>query len=417
MDRRSWIEIFLEKWPTWQPWLSGKEPVYCLPGDIINLLEHPEDEKSRKRALLTKDDAAAERDWRRVCGAMGRHVIGWWRGKPIVSFPFSDYAGPNHPLLDRKLLLKERRRAKDDATQNANPLRGLAKKVPKDKIHPLNPAWMATYGAWESVLDNDELSDVEEFKHAVAGCVGELLFGPSASPAFRLDLHSLMEQWAQLPLPLQVPIRDLRSDADRRKLASLRPDRQTVSTAVNFSMDLERVLDRWALCGFATWDIPIIAPPLLGVPMCQAALLLPPSAIINYWPPHLHKPPHVDVNEIVCRQEEGHGETQQSLDAAQNEIADWTHAVKGVVDDFPGFHLIRFGRKEKAMSNPEKVARMAITETSVRQRYSGSKYLTSQLCGAFQSWFGLQSGQAVKNLRRQYFRHIAKSATPAQRVK
>jgi len=92
----------------------------------------------------------------------------------------------------------------DAATQNAHLLAGLSDE-PKDKIHPLHPAWTATYEAWESMLDNDELSDVEKFKHAVAGCVGELLFGPPASPAFRGDLHSLMEPWEQLLTPLQVP--------------------------------------------------------------------------------------------------------------------------------------------------------------------------------------------------------------------
>jgi hypothetical protein len=117
------------------------------------------------------------------------------------------------------------------------------------------------------------------------------------------------------------------------------------------------------------------------------------------------KSPDLDLNQIFRQQQQAYSDTRRCLDEYASEIAEFTGRKQVTGSELPEFPLIRQRRREKALTNSEKVMRMALTEITIRQRYSDRRYRASQLSTTFQAMF-LVSRKTVTNLRRRYLHQL-----------
>jgi hypothetical protein len=371
---------FSEQFPEWRPWLDGDDPVYALPYALMEFLTRvPQTEGGNvhpKKPLLAAEDAEGELAFSAMCIARHPHAVGIWRRNTIVHWPLA---------TAYKLL---------PGSPSESNL----------QTHPYDFAKLAaTEGVW-NIGDEEKVCRLqEEFRHGVVECLGNFMFEPRASSRFRQDLEPVILHWRGLPPELQVPIRrigkqDLQAS---RKCENLRT---TVSTANDFSMAWDRLLSRWGLAGFVTWDLPVIPPPMLGEQLWVVEQALPTDAVVNFWPPQIQCPPEIILNEVIFAQQ------REFPLVVPNWLGEDTSARRG-----PFFPRARGTRRKETLSNFEKVMLMHVAEMAVRQRYGAAPAMASRLCEGYMEWFNFQSLQVVKNHRKHYLKYLVLGCTPSSK--
>jgi hypothetical protein len=371
---------FLERFPNWQPWINSDLPVYLLPVELIDLLGPSEERPNR---LLTKEEAAAEREFASICLNRNKLCIGMWRRTPICHLAISDFKSESLPQTVRENQdLESSGLTPEQMAENKDRLFGL---------HPGDFVGRAkTFGYWGGVGIPSGSTKEIDFRHAARSCIGSLL----CDLGFVNDIQILRLLWMKLPANLQVPIGDPLIDRDKLVLVAENKSSDVALACVKFSIEYQRVLERWALAGFATWDLPLIQPPLLGIPLFQAAEILPPTARVIYWPPHVQRPPTIDFNSVL--------KSLQQEDAAFRQF----NEDDPVLTTFPSVPGKQKGGKT---SNQEKIARMLLWEGALLQRYR-RRGVKTRFIEAMQEYYFLGSPQAVKNLR-QLYSHLLPETT------
>jgi hypothetical protein len=211
---------------------DSTDPVYSLPDPAIRCLAQP---RGRKPALLSKDDARAEKEFTTLCR---RHfAIGCWQGQPV----------------------------RYDLLQPRGP-------VPEPLLEML--PWTAQQKAGARRLAKGS----DERRLRLKGCVGWLL----TDPAFEKETKELADQWRALPAserpgfplgrPFPLPVGVAAARASPVQAA--------------FGPRLKAFLDRWGLAGMATWDLPQPQGPLLPNLLPPGAPALPAHGVHLMLPLH-----------------------------------------------------------------------------------------------------------------------------------
>ena len=371
---------FREQFPKWGPWLDGDDPVYALPYALTEFLmrdPHTEGGNVRpKRPLLAAEDAEVELAFSTMCIARHPHAVGIWRRSTIAHWPLA---------TAYKLL---------PGSPSESNLR----------IHPYDFVRLAaTEGVW-NIGDEEKVYRLqEEFRHGVVECLGNFMFEPTASSRFRQDLKPVILHWLGLPPELQVPIRRI-GIQDLQALRKCDNRRTTISIANDFSMAWDRLLSRWGLAGFVTWDLPVIPPPMLGEQLLVVEQALPKDAVVNFWPPQIQCPSEIVLNEVIFAQQ------REFPLVVPNWLGEDTSARRG-----PFFPRARGTRRNGSLSNFEKVMLMHVAEMAVRQRYGAAPAMASRLCEGYMEWFNFQSLQVVKNHRKHYLKYLLLGPTPSSK--
>lgn len=364
---------FLERFSNWEPWVEGDLPAYSIPDELIHLLGPAE---GRAKRLLTQDEVEAELAFGKLCLAWNKLCVGVWRRKPICHFAVSDFKSDSRPPTES-----------EDLEPESSAFAPIAEI--KDRLFGLHPGDFVgrakMLGYWGGIGIPRGSTEEIDFRHATRGCIGSLL----CDPGFVDDIQSLQLLWTKLPANLQLPIGDPLTDRDKLVLVAKNKGRNVALACVDFSIEYQRILERWALSGFVTWDLPLIQPPLLGIPLFQAAEILPCTARVIYWPPHVQRPSTLDFNAIL--------RSVQHTDAAFRQYTE-EQSARSTFPSVPG------KQKGGRPSDNEKIARMLLWERALVQRYP-DRGRSSRFVEAIEALFNLNSLQAAKNVHSSY-RHL-----------
>lgn len=374
---------FLKRFSNWKSWVEGELPAYSLPDELIHLLGPAE---GRPKCLLTKEEVEAELEFGKLCPAWNKFCVGVWRRKPVCHYAISDFMPDAHQqTISENQEPESSALTPEQMAENNDRLFGL---------HACDFVGRAKmFGYWGSAGIPSDCTEEKDFRHAARSCIGSLLCDSS----FVNDIQSLCLLWTKLPANLQVPIGDPLTDRDKRVLVAENKSHDVALACVNFSIEHQRVLERWALAGFATWDLPRIQPPLLGVSLFQAAEILPPTARVIYWPPHVQRPPTIDFNSILKSLQQEEGDFRQYAEESPGQ---------------PMFPSVPGRQKGGKPSDNEKIAQMVLWEKALQQRYSGRRGSSTRFGEVVQDYFALSTPQGVKNLRGSY-RHLFQKRTKA----
>lgn len=382
VNRADWKASFMEAFPHWTKWFEGDEPVYALPPTLVTELA-----KGHEASRLLKDQQAEEElEFAKLCTSWHQHTVGAWRGAPIRNWPFASvYQLSNNAAAPPKIhvLLDEKRAAAEGIWNIGNP--GEAKRLK------------------------------EEFRHAAVAWMGHCLFDRKTSPVFRRELEGLKAHWQKLPRPLQTPIHRIGKWVEEGKeindysvLAGCLDRGAAVSDGTNFKRAYDQLLMQWGLSGFATWELPNIPPPILGLPLFQAAQVLPFDAVINYWPPQIQCPPDVDFRDVLLNQQIQY---PQDVESSQ-QVCEGDGGGSAGLESVEKFPVVRGKRKDGRPSHSETVMLMYIAELALKQRYGDVRGRWTMIGEAFEEWQGLNKG-AVKNYRGDYTKFLIDRAVGA----
>ncbi len=379
LQKQEPLDRFLKAFSKWEPWIGGDLPTYSLPDELIELLGASE---VRPKSLLTQNEVDAERAFGTLCRNWNKFCVGVWCRKPMCHYALSDFKRAGQPPSDNQES-DTYSLTSEQVTDCQDQLFG---------IHPCDFVGRAkTLGYWGSVAIPSDSTDEIDFRLAARSCIGSLL----CASEFVADTRRLWSLWNKLPANLQVPISDPLTNLDKLVLAPENKSQHLARACINFSIEYRRVLERWALAGFVTWDLPLIQPPLLGISLLEASMILPPSARVIYWPPHVQRPPTIDLNSALRALQQSES-TFRLFDEGRAGTS-WFPSVKGK-------------QKGGKPSDNEKIAQMVLWERVLRQRYSGRRGGSTRFIEALQEHFAFSTSQGVKNLRRSYRRLFPRPA-------
>lgn len=317
----------------WERQSSLGDPVYCLPGPVIDELCRSQprlDRRPPRERILTEDEECGERDFTALCrwwAEWDQNVVGiTGSGLPI-----------RYPLLNDQLI-RWRAGRTPTRTRGRNSWTSMFGKLHKIQL-AVGQSQMV-HAAW--LIQQSEYWDgLTELKNRWRGIRDQVTFGEVTGSV--------------------APLAALAIDA--------RIGNGTSKKVSKFHEDMWEFARRWNIAGLTTWDLPIPQGPLLGVPMSVVSLcrcqddssaafpgFIPPQRLFGDWK---------TVWQLPTPDPRRHSQTQSSRCSAkpclQNQIP--TYAL---------------------------VLRVFLAELAVRSRFNGTlpRGMFAPLCGGLAKELG-----------------------------
>jgi len=332
---------FLDRHGGWWSRVNNGGPVYTVPAKVVDEIStsKPASGNSRRqKAIISSEDAEAERDFRQLCADF---AVGVWASIPIL-----------YPLLREPVAVKGARLNADQeiGTSRANPI-SLTETVEES-------AEQALHFVGTLILNSEYIADRDELRIQTNAACSNC---PCSLEEFirRADMMGLQVAMAS----------QLRGEEDR-----LSPWlRWLIVDQPELAKKFSEFFSKWEIQRLATWDLPLPQDPRRGVRIGDLIWMVGPDVVVDYYPNHYSIRGSEDVRSqiqarnrmsAIARGREPRGRTGQTTQ-----------------------HI--------------RMLHMWLIESTLRQRYSNPRGLAARLQTAFQDVFRLQE-ETIRGYRKKY---------------
>src|SRR5262245_1452419 len=219
-------DAFLAAHPTWQIIVSRDEPVYCLPDEVIRSLfqlKVGRGPRAPKRpAVITLEEATAEKAFRECCQGFSDSVVGVWQGQPVRYGLLGDHGVPD---------------------------------LSEDDIRAMGWDRYLQPGAVPAALRAVGVK-ADGVRHQMVAYAGRLTF----HKAYREEVKARRRRWDALEVKPPWPL--VASTGDQQPIPVVpgwvcSSYQQLPPSTGQFLDEATKFLRRWQLASLASWDLPL----------------------------------------------------------------------------------------------------------------------------------------------------------------